>query len=65
MSQPVEIDPRGQRFNAALTSVVLAAAIVATDTVPAAAITPKIGGTCASRTITTGSRRWWINGCPA
>ena len=38
MSQPVEIDPRGQRFNAAVTSVVVAAAIVAVGTVPAVAI---------------------------
>ena len=38
MSQPVQIDPRGQRFNAAVTSVVVAAAIVTVGTVPALAI---------------------------
>jgi len=38
MAQPVEIDPRGQRFNAVVTSVVLAATIVAAGTVPLVAI---------------------------
>ncbi|HKY56566.1 MAG TPA: DUF4395 domain-containing protein [Aeromicrobium sp.] len=38
MSQPVEIDPRGHRFNAVLTSVVIAAAIVALGVAPALAI---------------------------
>jgi len=38
MSQPVQIDPRVLRFNAAVTSVVVAAAIVTVDTVPAGAI---------------------------
>ena len=38
MSQPVEIDPRGQRFNAAVTSVVIAAAVVALGVLPPVAI---------------------------
>ena len=38
MSQPVEIDPRTLRFNAVVTSVIVAAAIVAVEPVPAVAI---------------------------
>lgn len=38
MSQPVEIDPRGQRFSAALTSIVLAATIVSVQPLSAVAI---------------------------
>ena len=37
MSQPAQIDPRGHRFNAVPTSVVIAAAIVTLETLPAVA----------------------------
>lgn len=38
MSQPAEIDPRSQRFNAAVTSVVLAATIISAGPLPLVAI---------------------------
>lgn len=38
MSQPAQIDPRGHRFNAVPTSIVLAAAIVTLESLPAVAI---------------------------